>query len=75
MRNFGAGATCGSVEDALVRSTRGGRSRPGGWANEGCCLAALGRMLACYLMRDRKVRCMDALGPRRERVSTVNRAL
>ena len=25
MRNFGAGATCGSVEDVLVRSTRGGR--------------------------------------------------
>ena len=29
MRNFGAGATCGSVEDVLVRSTRGGRSA--GW--------------------------------------------
>ena len=53
MLYFGAGTTHGSVEDALVRSTRGGRSRPGGWANEGCCLAALGRMLACYLMRDR----------------------
>ena len=29
MPNFGAGATCGSVEDVLVRSTRGGRSA--GW--------------------------------------------
>ena len=38
-------------------------------------MAALGRMIACYLMRARYVRCMDALGPRLERVSTVNRAL
>ena len=29
MRNFGAGATCGSVEDVLVRSIHGGRSA--GW--------------------------------------------
>jgi len=38
-------------------------------------VAALGRIIACYLMRARYVRCMDALGPRLERVSTVNRAL
>ena len=38
-------------------------------------MAALGRIIACYLMRARYVRCMDALGPRLERVSTVNRAL
>ena len=38
-------------------------------------MADLGRMIACYLMRARYVRCMDALGPRLERVSTVNRAL
>ena len=43
-------------------------------ARPGAC-QALGRMITCYLMRARYGRCMDALGPRGERVSTVNRAL
>ena len=38
-------------------------------------VAALGHTIACYLMRARKVRCTDALGPRGERVWTVHRAL
>eukprot|EP00966_Prymnesium_polylepis_P043405 1006974-Prymnesium_polylepis.1 len=53
MRNFGAGATCGNVEDVLVRSTCGGRSA--GWLPR----LLSGRTPGCFLMRAPSVRCTD----------------
>eukprot|EP00966_Prymnesium_polylepis_P211768 4904594-Prymnesium_polylepis.1 len=69
MLDFGAGATHGSVRTRLSGAPAEA-ARP--VACQDCYVAALGRMIACYLMRARYIRCMNALGPRVERVSTVN---
>ena len=53
MLNVGAGATHGSVQVALVRVARGGRSGRVAAKCQGCCVAAFGHTLASCLMQIR----------------------